>query len=145
MFGGSCRHWDLYLYLAGRPSVPGGLWRESTGSEPPTRTLEDVPRVNGAFFRKAPPGPLRPFGILPEEYDEDTLVLSQDICVPSRRPSGFLSSPFLGRKVSLCLLILIVSIPISILVVLTMGQTVTTPLTLTLDHWTDVRNIAAVQ
>lgn len=123
-------------------------WKESTGSDFLPATLEDVPREFGVSFKKTHLnlGHLCPFGILPEDEVEDFVVLSWDLCSPSHRPSDYIF-PVLRRN-WFCLVFVpfaLLSVILGLLGASIMGQTMATPLTLTLQHWKDVQDTAADQ
>ncbi|KAL6091923.1 hypothetical protein STEG23_014325 [Scotinomys teguina] len=111
--------------------------KELTSSDFATATLEDVPRVS-----ETPYG-ARFFGAM--HVSEGYVRLFEDEgSGPSQPPSGFLLSVW-NRSRAARLIIVLCCLSISVLCLTlflleeTMGQTATTPLSLTLSHWTDVR------
>lgn len=100
---------------------------------PQAATLEDVPKVRDSQEDLTL--------AFQNEGDEILLFLKREWTwnpAPSEVAFGWLFKSKRGR-VSLDVLVSLVSILFVCLLFLTMGQTVTTPLSLTTDHWTDVR------
>lgn len=94
-------------------------------------TLEDVPGVREICL----------FGRIPQRDSIELELLRESPRQPPRPLEGLVEST--GRR--RCLLVCSVLLCLSLLsVFLVMGQTVTTPLSLTLDHWQDVKKRAAV-
>jgi len=117
----------------------GGPEKELTSSDFSPAALEDVPRVFGARFVGA------------QSVSEGYVVLVEgEGSGPSVRPSDFLLSILRHSRVArltvACLIVGCVCLVCSLIYLETnMGQSLTTPLSLTLDHWKDVRDRADEQ
>lgn len=101
---------------------------------PQAATLEDVPKVRNSQEDLTV--------TFQNEGDEILLLLKREWMwnpAPSEVAFGWLFKAKLGRMCLDVLLMSLFSILFVCLLFLTMGQIVTTPLSLTTDHWTDVR------
>jgi hypothetical protein len=123
-------HKDLLAAGWGRPKAP----QAATLEDVPSVTLEEVPRV-----RDSQEG----LTVIWQSEEDKVLFLPERKWKQSPTPSevafGWL---YKSRHRQVCLDILVSSVSVAVLflfVVFVMGQTVSTPLSLTKDHWTDIR------
>ena len=121
-----------------------------TNSDFSPATLEDVPRVSGARYSRAHLSESVPriglFGAPPLSEGYVILLGGKGSGPSSTSPSEFLLSVLrrsrAAKIVCVCLCVLFVCFTSTAISLEIMGQSITTPLSLTLQHWRDVQDTA---